>query len=94
MGDGVWWTRTVEWLGERGITPLMCRLSAESEIDELLPNTYSIASGKSPRGDFDHSVLYFGGKMIHDPHPSDAGLDGPVKDVVVFVMRDPSTGQS
>ena len=34
---------------------------------------YYIASGDSPRG-VKHSVIYFNGKMVHDPHPTREGL--------------------
>lgn len=39
---------------------------------KLLPEFY-IASGESPRGVL-HAVIYSGGVMVHDPHPSDAGI--------------------
>ncbi len=37
-----------------------------------LPEFY-IASGLSPRG-VRHSVIYSGGALVHDPHPSGAGI--------------------
>jgi len=37
------------------------------------PERYYIASGISPRN-VGHVVIYQNGKMIHDPHPSRAGL--------------------
>lgn len=39
---------------------------------QKLPEFY-IASGQSPRG-VKHSVIYSGGKLVHDPHYSDAGI--------------------
>ncbi len=41
------------------------------ELDKL-PEFY-IANGPSPRGVL-HSVIYSAGKMVHDPHFSDAGI--------------------
>lgn len=35
-----------------------------------------IASGKSPRSEAHHAVVWQYGKVAHDPHPSDSGLDG------------------
>jgi hypothetical protein len=41
------------------------------------PLGYSIASGHSPRGEWGHCVVAFNGKIIHDPHPSRDGFNGP-----------------
>lgn len=43
----------------------------------LIPDhEYVVASGRSPRGDFGHSVVWKAGEMIHDPHPSGDGIVG------------------
>lgn len=39
----------------------------------MFPVSTAIASGPGPRG-CDHSVVYFSGKLEHDPHPDRAGL--------------------
>ncbi len=39
------------------------------------PIGLAIASGPSPRGDFDHSVVVLDGNFYHDPHPSRAFLE-------------------
>lgn len=37
---------------------------------------FAIAGGKSPRGDFGHAVVMrYDGKIVHDPHPSRAGIE-------------------
>lgn len=36
---------------------------------------YYIGGGKSPRGDFDHAVVMCSGGIVHDPHPSRAGIE-------------------
>jgi hypothetical protein len=46
---------------------------------------HSIATGKSPRGDFLHSVVWKGRKMAHDPHPSRAGLIGEPHEFLLIV---------
>lgn len=48
-----------------------------------------IASGPSPRGDWLHSVLAdpWTGSLIHDPHPSDAGLAGDPVDLILLVGK-------
>lgn len=38
-----------------------------------------IASGKSPRGDYDHAVIVQHGELAHDPYPGGNGLDGAPK---------------
>lgn len=61
--------RVDEWLGR------MFRLELiHTEGHELLylPEFY-IACGKSARGVM-HAVIYSRGQMVHDPHPSDAGV--------------------
>lgn len=51
---------------------------------------YWIASGKSPRGDFDHCVIYRGAVREHDPHPDGTFLGGPIKDCLVLIAIDPT----
>lgn len=53
----------------------------------LWPDAYSIISGKTVR-DTDHSVVYRGDRMVHDPHPSGAGLSS-IGDACLFVALDP-----
>lgn len=39
---------------------------------------FLIGTGVSPRGDFQHAVIVdHSAKVVHDPHPSRAGLAGP-----------------
>lgn len=70
-----WWERTFSWLGERGY---MLEYLRPELLDYLgikdLP--LCIATGKSPRGDFNHSVVWLSDKMVHDPHFSRAGIEG------------------
>lgn len=48
-----------------------------------------LVSGKSPRGDFQHVVVgevtSDGWKLVHDPHPSREGIEGPPLNVEVLV---------
>jgi hypothetical protein len=50
---------------------------------------YVLIGGKSPRGAFGHSVvgLLHRGELtvVHDPHPSRAGLSGPPEDVGLLI---------
>lgn len=64
-----WWTRTQEWLHEHyGVMPFCMETRAWLPHEVL-----TIASGPGPRG-HRHCVVYDGGGLVHDPHPSDAGL--------------------
>jgi hypothetical protein len=57
----------------------------------LMPNLHPlvIVSGRSPRGNWGHSVVgeidRNGWKLIHDPHPSRAGIVGEPEDFGMFV---------
>jgi hypothetical protein len=53
-------------------------LKSRGFIDVELPNNrcpdcFYLAYGKSPRGVL-HAVVYHGGNLAHDPHPSRAGI--------------------
>jgi hypothetical protein len=48
--------------------------SAEKIAEAKGIDGYVIAAGKSPRG-VSHAVIYKGGEMVHDPHPSRAGVE-------------------
>jgi len=67
--DGIidWWKFTVDWAWYRGYQMFV--------FDRhLYTNEEYLVTGKSPRGDFHHVVVYRNGKMVHDPHPSGAGV--------------------
>lgn len=59
-----------------------CQLSI-TEVMEFVgrwnPGLYYLFSGGSERDTF-HVVVCRDGKMVHDPHPSGAGLIGPFQD--------------
>lgn len=52
------------------------------------PGIFAIATGKSPRGAWNHCVVvdHFG-QLAHDPNPEGGGLDGPAHDVTFLVKR-------
>lgn len=66
---GLWYTRTDEWLHR--MFGLEIVTMPGHNVDHL-PEFY-IANGPSPRGVM-HSTIYSGGRMVHDPHPSGAGI--------------------
>jgi len=62
----------------------------EGETWWIPPGVFHVLSGPSPRGDFWHSVVGRDGVLVHDPHPSGAGLVGTEREVQLFVTLDPS----
>jgi len=67
MRDGKWYPALLEWLEELGFQLLRWD-------EEIYLSGYFIANGPSPRG-FEHSVVYLGAEMVHDPHPDKTGLN-------------------
>jgi diadenosine tetraphosphate (Ap4A) HIT family hydrolase len=86
LGRERWWPATNEFLEERGLTLIEWDLEPEG----WAPPGITLLSGESPRGDFDHTVVGRGSEIIHDPHPSRAGLKGAPNRIAVFVALDPS----
>ncbi len=53
----------------------------------MAPMGYAIATGPSPRDSrISHCVVTLGGQMVHDPHPSRAGLAGRVIEYEILVQ--------
>lgn len=67
MEENKWYLALIDWLKSVGFS----LITWDQEVS--LPGYY-IANGLSPRG-FEHSVIYRHDKMVHDPHPSKAGLN-------------------
>lgn len=49
---------------------------------------YYIVSGRSPRGSFNHSCIWYQGEIVHDPHPDGTGLVTLAKWGVIEPIRD------
>lgn len=64
--DGSWFRMVHDWVRTRGQT--------FDHLRHEVPEGYSIASGPSPRGPWDHSVIYWKDQLLHDPHPEGGGL--------------------
>lgn len=68
--DGSWFVNSWNYLNENGYL-----MDIKHVRDgESFPMEYSIASGPSPRGTWSHSVVYFDGKLYHDPYPNGNGI--------------------
>lgn len=92
----------VEVAGSRWRLELMAWLKAtrpEFVMMELPPvrgawleGAVGIACGKSPRypdGTIKHAVVWQDYEMLHDPHPSRAGLTGEPEHVIYFAKSNP-----
>lgn len=79
--ESTWREKMGAWLIERG----WGHLCIAGPPPEMLGPALTIVSGKSPRGDWLHATVWRGRELLHDPHPSRAGLMGEPVDTVVLV---------
>lgn len=84
--DGLWYRKANEWLADRGVA-LMTFNTDPVKWGPAYADAVCIASGPAARG-HNHSVLWQSGKLLHDPHPSDAGLIEAV-DFDIVVVKNP-----
>lgn len=84
------------WAKERGFAAVRLMLTQDEHVslerarehqEDWMPDALAIVSGNAERGHL-HATVWRGGEMIHDPHPSRAGLLD-VLDVIVFVPHQP-----
>lgn len=68
-----WLEHADKWLREEHEYTLLGFRPRGEGAFYCIPAMYHIMAGKSPRG-VDHAVVAFQGKMVHDPHPTRAGL--------------------
>lgn len=86
--DGSWFFAIRRWLHGRGLDIKSIGRRQYGE-DYPAPKGWSIATGESPRGVANgHAVVYFDGKLFHDPHPEGSGLTGkPQEYFTVFKLE-------
>lgn len=72
VGDGedrvAWWAMLIGYMAAVGLAPVQLDSLSDAEPGEVV-----FAAGPSERGVF-HQTLYRDGALVHDPHPSRAGL--------------------
>lgn len=81
------WEQTQAIVRQRGLTMVEVKGPFPSEIPV---DVYCIISGQSPRG-LEHSCVGRGLKIIHDPHPSEAGVSEDDRSYIFFVCLDPAS---
>ena len=73
--DDEWWLKTQQWVEENTCySYIEVSITTLEEAAPIFGNSYWIATGKSPRGDYNHAVVFLKGEMVHDPHPDKTGL--------------------
>ena len=51
---------------------------------------WHVVAGRSPRGNWNHACVGFGGEIVHDPNPEGGGLVGTAREIDIFVVVDPA----
>lgn len=73
----------LDWLRTRGLSSMSFGWS--DWVQRYMHGSLCVISGKSPRGGFNHAVVgeitREGWRLVHDPHPSGAGIVGEPTDV-------------
>jgi hypothetical protein len=101
-GGADWLFEANRWLGTRGLCLFDIDLADNGSLRDchaLANRMLVIASGKSPRGDWGHSVVAryvitedgseHALDYVHDPHPSYDYHDGPVQQITCFLATHP-----
>ena len=76
---GMWYFNYQQWARKHNLD-LVGITEWGKETIGFIPQVYSIVSGLGPRG-LQHSTVYFGNEMVHDPHPEEGG----VKDITDWI---------
>lgn len=86
-----WFGSLTSWLDGRGFALVFLQFSAGSWPWIPPSGLPLVVGGPSPRGAFGHAVVAEWGddgmRVVHDPHPSRAGLGGDLNRVYVLVPR-------
>jgi hypothetical protein len=87
-----WWRAMRLWARERSLDFACVTLEDIAEGSAIIPpDTYTIASGPSPRGPWGHvCVADSTGRIVHDPHPSRAGLLAVEELIVITQPYEPA----
>lgn len=78
--DPNYWLIVDTWLADRGLGLAYVTIGMQVPGEETTQSSVRIpanmnylAWGRSPR-DLQHSVIYHGGTLVHDPHPQGGGI--------------------
>ena len=76
--DGNWLWDLLIWCKRQGLRPLFTK----NRHALLAHRGFAIVQGKAARG-YKHAVVYRDGRLVHDPHPSRAGLKS-IEDAILL----------
>lgn len=87
-----------KWLSGAGISLIHVTnpkiVFAQGGKSAQCPWGYCVAGGKSPRGDWDHAIVYDARegepKPAHDPNLQGGGFDGDPQYFTCFLLEDPA----
>ena len=74
MTDSLWWFAMEGWAAWLQPPQRWVRIEQDRRNPQI-PERPCIVTGKSPRGDFCHAMVYFGDGDWWDPHPSGDCID-------------------
>jgi len=86
-----YWKNVRKWCEDKPFTIISIAFQEDHDPKEFLKDCWVIASGPSPRGTEEwhrHAVVWKNGKIVHDPHPSRAGLK-EIDTYDMFIIKDP-----
>lgn len=86
--NGEWFRHLTRWANTRGLFVVYYEGLPDGWAEA---NGYGIVGGKSPRGDWQHAVIFRGSVLAHDPHPSRDGIDGDPADLILLAPMDWAT---
>ncbi len=86
--------KLIKWCDKFGLFPLDVICKNIDDYTFMLKDCYVVACGESPRSidheKHNHAVVWLNGKMVHDPHPDQAGIVGLPKSVTIFIVKNPA----
>lgn len=86
--SNAWLYPIQRFLADRGWTLLYIPNGTDVLFGRFLPTGYHVGGGRSRRG-IAHAVVCLDGKMVHDPHPSRAGIEGVERWFLLFPRETP-----
>jgi len=91
--DGVMYCKRLrEFVSRFGFSYIDMAMGGGHDPKDFFKDCWVIATGPSPHGTEEwhrHGVVWYNGKVEHDPHPSNQGLK-EIDMYGVFILKDPS----
>jgi hypothetical protein len=85
------WRTWRNWLAEIGFGRACIGATRDDGV-LFEPDGYAILTGKSPRGEWNHSVVCFNGQLRHDPYPDGDGVRAPYVAWEILYPHSPADG--